>query len=134
MPDQKGSLQQNTLIRFIFVGSLNTLFGYGVFSLLTFCGVHYFLAMLFATMIGVLFSFKTLGKLVFNNADNRLFFKFILTYTIAYFLNILTLKTLLYFSINVYAAGAVSTAIAAVFSYLVNKKFVFKKDMSYEVN
>ncbi len=126
--------QQNTLIRFIFIGSLNTLFGYGVFSLLIFCGVHYSLAMLLATMVGVLFSFKTLGKLVFNNSDNRLFFKFILAYTVAYFLNIFTLKTFLAFSINVYVAGAVSTVVAAVFSYCVNKKFVFKKDMSYEVD
>lgn len=125
---------QNTFLKFIFVGSLNTLFGYSIFSLLTFFGIHYYLAMLMATVIGVLFSFKTLGKLVFNNTHNKLFFKFILTYTIAYFLNILTLKILLFFSINIYAAGAISTITAALFSYFVNKEFVFKKETRYEIN
>lgn len=129
---------QSTFLKFIFVGSLNTLFGYSVFSLLTFCGIHYSLAMLIATIVGILFSFKTLGKLVFDNTDNKLFFKFIFTYTIAYFLNISTLKGLLFLSINIYAAGACSTITAALFSYVLNKQFVFKKsrkkEISYEIN
>ena len=44
-------------IKFIFVGCLNTLFGYGVFAICNFMGFHYTLSTLTATILGVLFNF-----------------------------------------------------------------------------
>ena len=67
-------------IKFLAVGVLNTLFGYGIFALLLFIGLHYAVASILATICGVLFNFKTTGTLVFNNNDNRLIFKFISVY------------------------------------------------------
>ena len=118
---------QHVFIKFILVGILNTIFSYAVFALLIFLGLHYTLALFIATVLGVLFNFKTFGKLVFRNAHNKLFFKFILIYAMLYVFNIGTLKILLLFSINVYVAGIITTIIAALLSYLLNKEFVFKE-------
>ncbi len=117
---------QKTFVKFILVGILNTAFGYTIFSLLIFLKCHYSLAMLLATIIGILFNFKTTGKFVFANTNNKLLFKFILTYGVVYLTNIMTLKVLLLFTENIYLAGAVSTIAAALLSYLLNKEFVFQ--------
>jgi putative flippase GtrA len=118
---------QHVFIKFILVGTVNTLFSYAVFSLLIFCGLHYTLALLIATVLGVLFNFKTFGKLVFRNTNNKLFFKFILIYAALYLFNVVALKILLSYAINVYVAGMITTIIAALLSYILNKEFVFKE-------
>ncbi|MBQ8045896.1 MAG: GtrA family protein, partial [Bacteroidales bacterium] len=64
-------------IRFVLVAILNTLFGYGVYSLLVFLGLHYSVATLGSTVLGVLFNFKTYGVLVFKNTSNKLIFRFV---------------------------------------------------------
>jgi len=114
-------------IKFILVGIINTLFGYFLFSLFIYFGIHYSLAVALSTIGGVLFNFKTLGKLVFNSNNNRLFFKFIFVYLFTYVLNVGIIKGLIHYSVNIYAAGAVATIIAALCSYALNKEFVFKE-------
>ena len=115
-----------TFSRFVLVGLLNTAFGYSIFSLLIFLGLHYTVAILIATVLGVLFNFKTIGKLVFNNPHNHLFFKFIGVYTITYCINIILVKLLLINHINIYLAGAIAIFLAALVSYTLNKNWVFK--------
>ena len=63
-------------IRFLIIGTLNTAFAYGLYALFIFVGCHYALAVFLSTVIGICFSFKTLGTFVFDNPDNRLIFKF----------------------------------------------------------
>lgn len=110
---------------FIIVGMINTLFGYSVFSLFIFLGMHYTLAALLGTVIGICFSFKTLGTLVFKNFRYRLFFKFVIVYTVTYFVSIGLIKCLLFFINNLYVDGAISTVCCAFVSYFFNKYFVF---------
>ena len=83
-------------VKFLFVGMMNTLFGYGLFALFLYMGFHYTLSLLFATVLGVLFNFKTIGTLVFSSHDNRLIFRFIATYTVIYFINVLGIKAFSY--------------------------------------
>ena len=64
-------------VKFVLVGILNTAFGYLVFALLLFLGLHYTLAVILSTIAGVLFNFKTTGTLVFKNHNNKLIFKFV---------------------------------------------------------
>lgn len=64
------------LVKFLLVGGLNTLFGYAVFAVLISTGLHYTIAVFIGTLIGVLFNFKTTGKLVFDSQDNTLIWKF----------------------------------------------------------
>ncbi|WP_010494530.1 GtrA family protein [Paenibacillus elgii] len=122
-------LYNNELIRFLFVGGLNTAFGYSIFALFIFVGLHYSLASLFSTIIGILFNFKSTGILVFNSKKNSLIYKFIAVYGIVYLINVSLLKILSLFITNVYFSGAIILLPLAVLSYILNKKFVFKVDL-----
>ena len=117
-------------VKFVLVGILNTAFGYLVFALLLFLGLHYTLAVILSTIAGVLFNFKTTGTLVFKNHNNKLIFKFVAVYTITTTLGIIILRMAELAHINLYLAGLVSTGICAIISFLLNKNWVFK----YEKN
>jgi putative flippase GtrA len=119
--------------RFLLVGFLTTLFGYAMFSFFIFLKIHYTLSVLLATIVGVLFNFKTFGKWVFYNSDNRLLLKFILVYIVVYVMNIAVIKILLLMKWNIYLSGGVSIVIAALVSYFLNKKFVFQSVKKQEV-
>lgn len=117
---------KNRFIRFLIVGGINTAFGYGVFALLIFLKVHYAVAALLSTIFGVLFNFKTTGKLVFNSADNSLIFKFIGVYTIIYAVNTGALKVFNSYNVNMYVAGAAMILPMAMLAFVLNKNLVFK--------
>jgi len=117
-----------TFIKFLFVGGLNTVFGYSAFALFIFWGLYYPFAVIISTILGVLFNFKTTGKLVFNNSKNNLLFKFIGVYGIICFLNIMFLRVFEIFKVNMYFAGAVLVLPMAILSFGLNKKFVFKPE------
>ena len=116
------------LISFLLVGILNTAFGYGLFALFIYIGLYYPLAVLFSTILGVLFNFKTIGNLVFGSSDNRLIFKFVLVYVITYLLYIffLWLFKRLGFE-NMYINGFVLVVPLAIISFILNKFFVFRR-------
>jgi putative flippase GtrA len=120
-------LLENRFVRFLLAGGINTLFGYGVFSLFIFLKMHYALALLLATVLGVLFNFQTIGRFVFKNNDNKLLFKFVLVYMAVYLVNLGGLKVFNSFEISNYIAGAVLVIPIALLSYLLNKRFIFKE-------
>jgi putative flippase GtrA len=84
----------NKIVRFFLVSGLNTVFGYGLFALLVLIGLHYTIAGLVATVLGVLFNFKSIGLLVFKTNRNVVVFKFIGVYGINYVISILLLTVL----------------------------------------
>ncbi len=114
-------------ILFLFVGGLNTLFGYSVFVLLTFLKLPPSLALLLSTIAGVLFNFKTTGGIVFANRNNRLIVKFVLVYALLYLINLGSLKLLLGAGIGVYLASASLLLPMALLSFILNKRFVFSE-------
>lgn len=121
-----GLSEDNKLIRFLLVGGLNTIFGYCTFAFFIFIGTHYSLAVLLTTIFGVLFNFRTTGKLVFKNSDKRLFFKFIGVYGTLYVINVGILKVFSHFTVNMYLAGALLVLPMALLGFFLNKKFVFE--------
>lgn len=115
-------------VKFILVGIMNTAFGYGIFALFIYLGLYYPLAVLFSMILGVLFNFKTIGKLVFDSSDNGLIFRFILVYIITYFLNIFFLWLFKWLGFdNMYINGFVLLIPLAAVSFLLNKFFVFRR-------
>jgi putative flippase GtrA len=112
-------------LKFIFVGGVNTLFGYGLFTLFIFLNIHYAIASLLSTTLGVFFNFKTTGNLVFKSNNNRLIGRFISVYVIIYLLNVVFLKCLSVFNFNLYVSGAILILPLAIASFILNKKFVF---------
>lgn len=114
-------------IRFVLVAILNTLFGYGVYSILLLLGMHYSLAILCSTVLGVLFNFKTYGILVFKNSSNKLIFRFILVYCVVYLFNTGGIALLKNFGISDYIAGALMLVPVGLLGFVLNKIFVYSK-------
>lgn len=119
-----GSTKQ--FVKFLMVGGINTFFGYALFALFIFLEFHYAWASFLATVMGVLFNFKTTGILVFQNKNNRLLFRFFGVYGVVYVINVLMLKVLGGFGFGMYLAGAVVIVPLAVLSFVLNKLFVFE--------
>jgi len=114
------------LVRFFIVSGINTIFGYGLFALLIYMGLNYILASLFATLIGILFNFKTIGMIVFRTHNNALIFRFFGVYGVTYLLNIAGLTLLKWAGLGSYAGGAVLVVPIGFVGFLLNKTFVFK--------
>lgn len=113
-------------VKFIFVGILNTAFGYAIYSLFIYLNMHYSVASLLATVVGVMFNFKSLGVLVFRSSNNRLIYKFISVYLITYLLNIMLLSVLNNYY-NPYISAAILIIPLALVSYFLNSRYVFGK-------
>lgn len=119
-------LLNSQLIRFFLTGILNTVFGYLIFFLFIFIGLHYSIAVLLGTTIGALFNFKTIGTFVFKSRDNSLVWRFIFVYAAIYIFNVICLTLLRTHIQSDYLGQALITPIIALASFFLNKKFVFK--------
>ena len=115
----------NQLLRFLVVGGVNTIFGYCMYALFTFIGLHYALAVLLAQISGVIFNFNTTGKIVFYNTKPHLIFRFAGVYVFLYVINVLILSLFAKIDYNMYFAGLILILPMALLSFLLNKKFVF---------
>ena len=120
------SLKQYQLLRFLVVGTMNTGFSFGVYSFLIYLGFDFRLANLVALILGILFSFKTQGSLVFFNRDNRLLGKFVLGWSVIYFFNTGLIWNLVDHGLNFYLAGALTVPFSTGLSYLLQKRFIFQ--------
>ena len=115
-------------ISFLFVGVLNTLVGYGLYAFFVWVGFNYVWAPFFSTVLGILFNFKTIGVIVFQSHNNRLIGKFFGVYGIVYVCNVAGLKIFALCGVeNMYISGAVLVLPLALLSFILNKKWVFKK-------
>jgi len=76
------------LLRFVGTGVLNTVFGYVVYAVLLLLGLPYLTALLFATILGVIFNYFSFGRMVFDGHMNgQVFGKFLLAYALIYVVN-----------------------------------------------
>lgn len=114
-------------VTFLFVGGLNTLFGYGLYAFFIYLGMPYQLAAFASTCLGVLFNFKTTGKIVFQHSGQHVFLKFLSVYLFLYLLNVTLIKLIHMSAANLYLAGFLAIAPLAVVSFLLNKHIVFKE-------
>lgn len=116
-----------TFIRFLLVGVLNTAFGVGVYCLFIYLGLQYAIATLLSNVLGVLWNFKTTGRLVFGSKDNSLIFRFILCYCVTYVLNVAFIYFFTRAGLNDYYSGILATPFVALCSFFLLKRFVFHK-------
>lgn len=118
--------RKSFFLRFLLVGGINTLFSYAIYALGLFVGLNYQLANLLAMLLGILFSFKTQGKIVFNNVNQALFWRYLLFWILLYRLNILFIAMLMDDGFNAYQAGALSLLPITLMSFFIQKILVFK--------
>ncbi|MGY8903934.1 MAG: GtrA family protein [Burkholderiales bacterium] len=112
-------------LRFVVVGALNTLFGYGLFALLVWAGLAYPVAIGVATVVGVLFNFQTTGRMVFDGAPRSRLLRFVAVYALVYLINLAAVAVLLYWKLNIYLANALVILPLAWLAYIFQRKFVF---------
>lgn len=116
------------VIRFLLVGMLNTLFGYGLYALLIFSGLSYFYSLMLTTIIGVIFNFCSMGKMVFEGVGGRVtFIKFICVYFVVFVFNAYSLDYLVTeISLNPYISQGICLVPSVCFNWLMLKNWVFK--------
>jgi putative flippase GtrA len=113
-------------MRFLGVGVLNTIFGFGCYAILVLLGLHYTLAIALSTICGVIFNFKTLSTIVFHASGNRRIFRFILAYIIIYFFNAFGVYFIGMCGGGLLLGGAIMLLPAAFLAYILQKLYVFK--------
>lgn len=111
--------------RFIFIGVINTIFGFSIYALFIFLGFDYVMAALLGTILGVIFNFQTISRFVFKKNDYKLFFRFIFVYVVTYFLSISIIGFLKEFGLNDYISGFIALFPCAIVSFFMNKYFVY---------
>lgn len=110
---------------FVLVGSLNTAFGFLLYSIFLFLEFRSVLAMLFATVIGVFFNFYSLKSFVFNDRVGFIF-KYFFSYAIVYALNATCLLYLTTFGLDQYFAGFLSICFSVIPNFLLCKHYVYR--------
>lgn len=78
--------------RFLAVGVLNTAFGYVIFAAGILAGLPSGIALAIAMVIGVMFNFFTLGRLVFDSRDPTRLPRFVAVYALTYVVNLMLLR------------------------------------------
>ncbi len=121
------------IVRFVLVGIINTAVGYSLYAAFIYIGFNYIWSVLFSTILGVGFNFKTIGRFVFNNSSNRSIIKFIFVYGVVFLVNVTVIKILLFFSFDKYMSGLIAIFPASMISFILNKIYVFK-ERYHEVN
>jgi putative flippase GtrA len=119
------NLIERQFVRFLLVGILNSLFGYGCFAVLLYFGLHYAVALFLATVLGIAFNFKSTGALVFGSHNNRLIFRFVASYAVVYLVNTAGIKVFTELGCAPYIGGALLILPMAIFAFILNKRFVF---------
>ena len=122
-------------IRFVLVAMLNTAFGLFINYVFLFIFEHlfklnhaYVVSNFFATIVSILFNFKTYGILVFKNKDNKLLLRFLAVTTFTYLVNIGGIALLEHLgSRNNYLNLTVMAVPVGLLNYVLNSVFVYKK-------
>jgi putative flippase GtrA len=133
-PDTIGGRQNQRMVKFLGVGVLNTMFGYSIYAGLVFINLPYLIALLMATLAGIVFNYFSFGRMVFKVRGGwYVFGKFIVAYTIVYginavFLSVLTAEDYL----NAYLAQGVCILPSVVMSWLLLNLWVYKNGSSHE--
>jgi putative flippase GtrA len=119
------SFRRHRILRFLGVGIVNTGFSYSIYAFCVYLGMHYTVANLVSLVCGILFSFQTQGRFVFQNAAQGLIFRFVAVWAVLYFFNVALIAGFLQFGGNAYYAGALALVPTTILSYFMQKLFVF---------
>ncbi len=118
---------RHQFLRFLVMGGLNTLFGFGVFAVALRVGLVLWLAMLVGTVAGIAFNFMTLGGVAFRDLSARRLPRFVAGYACTYAVNYVAIQLVHRRIADLVLCQVVLVVPIALFSYLVMSRFVFRK-------
>lgn len=116
-------------IRFLMVGVLNTIVGYGLYALFLALNINYLVANTMSTILGVLHSYMWNRFYTFKSKEKAFqeFLKFSLVYLVSYLLGTLTLFIMKdKLALSPYIAGFVNLFFTTLISFFGHKYFSFK--------
>lgn len=117
-------------IRFLFVGGINTIIGYGSYALLIFLKTNYLLATTLSTIIGVINSYVWNRKFTFksNKSIKKEIPKFASVYLISYCAGMIIIYTLVSkLNMNQYLAGLLNLVSTTLISWFGHKYISFRE-------
>ena len=112
-------------IRYYAIGGINTVFGFGLYSLLVWLGLNLFVAQIISYPIAVAFNYFTYSRHVFPGEGRRPV-AFIGAYIYNYVQGLVLLAIIHPFVANPYATGFIGLVISTVINYFVLRRFVFR--------
>ena len=115
-------------VRFIVVGGVNTLVGYGVFAAAIFTHAHYFVAQICSTVVGMTCSYLLNKYFTFRQPGRSggEILRFVLVYLASYLVNLLILWWLVgRLGMNAYVVGGITILVTALVSYVGHNWFTF---------
>lgn len=115
-------------IRFLLVGAVNTAVGYALFAAFILLGLHYGIATALATVLGVLWNFQTIGRVVFASRDRSLLLRFASVYAVSYVLNVAILRAFEATRVHVLVVQAALVLPMAALAFTLHRRFVFRRE------
>lgn len=118
-------LWNNRIIRYVFVGGMNTVFGFTVYTVLAFTSLSTWIILIIANIAAISFNFATTGGIVFRDLQLRRAPRFLAIYGII-FLTYLTLIQWLSPMVGgrIWAMAIIVVPVAAL-NYVLQSAFVF---------
>ncbi|MGO9773023.1 MAG: GtrA family protein [Roseiarcus sp.] len=118
-------LRQRRFLRFLLVGGFNTAVGYSLLLVSLAIMPTTLSAVVVASILGILFNFKTTGSLVFGARDPRLLPRFFGVYGVAFVYNSIGLTLLEGMGVRPWLGALALLPSSVLVSYLLNQRFVF---------
>jgi putative flippase GtrA len=124
-----GSLLSRKVAKFLAVGMLNTLVGYGIYAAFLLLGFSYPVALLLATVGGVIFNYFSFGQVVFKAQHGwYVFVKFVLAYAVVYAVNATLLGLLIRVGhLNAYLAQGVCLVPSVALSWILMNLWIYRE-------
>ena len=123
-------LFEDKKVRFLFVGVLNTIFGYAVYALLIYLKMHYFLAQLLSSILAIAHSYLWNKYFTFRSPGRSAseIIRFVSVYAVSYLLNMgILYVSIEFFKWNAYISGAICLFMITIISYVGHKSISFRR-------
>lgn len=115
------------VFHFLVTGVINTIFGFSVYSIFIYIGMGYFISSSAAMVLGAAFNYRTIKVYVFGKSQKASPLAFGGCYLAVLAITVLLLEALGTVGTNPYVAGFLVSPPMAIFSYFLQKQFVFRK-------
>lgn len=113
------------LVRFLFAGAANTVWGWSIYALSILLGAQTWLALAIGMLAGIAFNFVSLGAFVFRDMVLARLPRFLLAYGFLYTANLVCLQAIRPWVDGPIWAQLILTPPVAVASYFVMSRLVF---------
>lgn len=127
--------QHANIIRFLLVGGMNTLFGYVCYAAaLGLAHMQVPAALLTSQIAGIMFNYISYGRLAFHVSHTKkkslTFLRFLVAYTVTYFLNLEVLNVQVSYGVSKYLAQIICLIIIVPATYVLLRFGVWRTTKS----